>query len=635
MRRRGMRPASLPGGHPAGRVALAVLAVLLPAYLPLLGRGFASEDFLLIRFLRQEPPWSDLAALLLEPWLGIEVVRFWRPVSTVLLALEAHAFGGVSWPYEALHLLVHAGNATLLYLLARGLWARRPGEPHAVDEPDTPGAARWGGREGLAAAAAALLFALHPMAPNAVSWIASFATPFATCFLLAAFVAHLRFRRLGGRGWQAASLGLFALALGSYEAAVVLPILVAAAEHLRPAAAAERSTGARGFLRAHLRRALTWLPLALLAGLYLALRRTIFGVVVGGYEDFAQRLDPGHAARLLADLGEALVHLVVPWYGGPMPGWAPVALVALLLLGAVVLAADRRALRAWIFGWLWAVVALAPFAFAPFVPGNGRFAYLSAAGACLALGRLAAVPARRAPLRRAAAGGVLLLVWVWAALLVHYVGVYRLAGRTAWQVAGALAETPEAARGGTVFVAGYPVFLETAAGVPEAQVFHYGLEDSVRPPFRRTALTVYPLPPRGDDEWWPVAAGGPRAGLYTWDAAAGRLRPPAAPAVEPVRLAARALSPRTITFDPLTPDPVGVAPPGEPLRYRLLLAARGNPTVVDLGAAEGGRVRVPLPAEFLSTMERLYGGTTYWWVEGRDAAGALRAASPLAPVGDR
>jgi hypothetical protein len=44
---------------------------------------------------------------------------------------------------------------------------------------------------------------------------------------------------------------------------------------------------------------------------------------------------------------------------------------------------------------------------------------------------------------------------------------------------------------------------------------------------------------------------------------------------------------------------------------------------------------VPLPEEFLSTMERLYGDTVYWWIEGRDAAGRLRAASPLAPLGRR
>jgi hypothetical protein len=56
-----MRAARGPGRVPAGGrgaalVALAVLGLLGAFYLPLLGRGFTSEDFLLIRFLRQEPP---------------------------------------------------------------------------------------------------------------------------------------------------------------------------------------------------------------------------------------------------------------------------------------------------------------------------------------------------------------------------------------------------------------------------------------------------------------------------------------------------------------------------------------------------------------------------------------------------
>jgi hypothetical protein len=41
-----------------------------------LPRYFTSEDFLLLRFLREHPPWGNFGELLLAPWLGISVVKF-------------------------------------------------------------------------------------------------------------------------------------------------------------------------------------------------------------------------------------------------------------------------------------------------------------------------------------------------------------------------------------------------------------------------------------------------------------------------------------------------------------------------------------------------------------------------------
>ena len=147
------------------------------------------------------------------------MVRFYRPVSTLLLALEGWLFGAHPLPFNLVHVAVHACNAWLVHAFAT----------------------RMRGVGATTALAAALLFAVHPLHPNAVLFIASFATLFATAFVLGALVAYQRFRREGGRGWLAASLGLFALALGSYEAAAILPILVFAYELLiaggrRPAA---------------------------------------------------------------------------------------------------------------------------------------------------------------------------------------------------------------------------------------------------------------------------------------------------------------------------------------------------------------------------------------------------------------
>jgi hypothetical protein len=68
-------------------------------------------------------------------------------------------------------------------------------------------------------------------------------------------------------------------------------------------------------------------------------------------------------------------------------------------------------------------------------------------------------------------------------------------------------------------------------------------------------------------------------------------------------------------------------------RFRLIVLARGNPAVVELGpeAAQGGVLRIPFPEEFCQTMRQLYGGEMFWWVEARDAAGKVAGFTRMRP----
>ena len=71
--------------------------------------------------------------------------------------------------------------------------------------------------------------------------------------------------------------------------------------------------------------------------------------------------------------------------------------------------------------------------------------------------------------------------------------------------------------------------------MPLAQVFHYGLADSIHPPFGDAARPVYPLFPMSGAELLPVALAdsgergepgaeaGPGNRVYLWDGAAERL----------------------------------------------------------------------------------------------------------------
>src|ERR1700712_1564499 len=101
--------------------ALALACALLAFYGQALARPFTSEDFLLIRYLGENPPWRHLLAQLASPWLGISVVKFYRPVSTLLYGVEIAAFGGRPLGYNLVHLLLHGVNVALVWAVVRRL----------------------------------------------------------------------------------------------------------------------------------------------------------------------------------------------------------------------------------------------------------------------------------------------------------------------------------------------------------------------------------------------------------------------------------------------------------------------------------------------------------------------------------
>jgi hypothetical protein len=600
-----------------GIFGLGIVGAVLIFYGRAFQRGFTSEDFLLLRLLHEDPPWHGLLAKLASPWLGLQLFKFYRPVATLLFGLEDALFGTKPFGYNLAHTLVHAGNALLVFGITRGI-VRRTGERETGS---------W------TALAAALLFAFYPLHPNAVVFAASFATIFATAFLLAAFLCHQIAQERSSRVWELASLLLFAFALGSYEAAVVLPVLLVAHDLLL----VPTDPGAPGDPgdRRNREALVSWLPFFGLLGLYFLLRHHLFGVFLGGYEETGRRLLAPQLRQLLGDLGQSLYRLYVPIFEQPPERFAP--LLFLLLAGLAPLLylglspARRGALRPWLFGWIWTIVSLAPFAFRPVVPGNGRYWYLAAIGAALAVAFLARalVVSWRGPWRAVPVLAVVALLVGWAILLVGYLKVYVEAGRTARSVAAQLKSALRRPGGAPVFVASDPGFLENGAGVPVAQVFHYGLADAVSPPFAPTAPPtppVYPLPPLAVEELKPLLSGRPTSRIFEWEPGAGRLRQVVlAPFLVPAELtvlapADGALLGRnalTVTFRP-----------GAGQRFRLVVLARGNPNVVDLVgpvAVPGldGAIHVDLPRDFLLAMDHLYASDFYWWIESRDERGQL------------
>ena len=440
---------------------LILLAAVLAFYGRALDRPFTSEDFLLIRYLGENPPWRDLAAQLTQPWLGISVVKFVRPVSTLLYGIEIAVFRGQPFGYNLVHVLVHALNALLVWMIVRRLIR----EVLETEDEVTP-------------LAAALLFAIHPLHPNAVIFSASFATIFGAVFFLGSIAAYQRFRDRDSLAAWGTALVLFLLALGSYEAAAVLPGVLAAYDHLIGRRRLQQSLAG-------------YLPFFGVLGLYLLLRRWIFGVTIGGYEEYSQRLLAPQIRRTFEDLATSIHQLHFPVYDQAPAAWAILATCAVFVAGPALfwlLRRDGRHARLWLFAWAFTLAAMAPFAFRPSVPGNGRYWYLAAVGVaiavCLAVRGIFATISR--PWRYLAPAVAVLLGGVWAVLLMGCVGSYVTAGRTARTIQNALLRVRP---GSETFLTRYPYSVENEARVPIAQVYHYGVWI---PSIRRSPRRAFP-----------------------------------------------------------------------------------------------------------------------------------------------
>jgi tetratricopeptide (TPR) repeat protein len=152
-----------------------------------------------------------------------------RPVAGLSLALNYYAGGYSPWGFHAFNIAVHMLNGVLVYILALILLK---GFNTPLDDPETglltPAKA--------SALMAALLFTLHPIQTQAVSYVIQRMTSLATAFYLLAFILYLLGReRQGGSGrlFYAGAVVAWALALGSKEIAAMLPLSILAYEWCR------------------------------------------------------------------------------------------------------------------------------------------------------------------------------------------------------------------------------------------------------------------------------------------------------------------------------------------------------------------------------------------------------------------
>lgn len=350
--------------------SIAVLAVAaLAASVFTVSYPFLYDDHL---YVATNPQVHDLASVVTSfgtaypanaPELGL-----YRPVTVASYALNRALLGPGPGGFHLVNSLLHVAATLAFFFVARRLLAGRL----------------------LPAFAAALLFAVHAVHTEAVTWIVGRAEVLATLFALLAFRCHVAWRETGA----GVSLGLLAIsaaaALFSKETAVAIGALVFAYDAI---------ARGEGLFRGFRRRLPSYAVLGLVLAAYLGARYAALG-----------RLDPVPSqqvsagmpavsvaalmARVFASYARLLlvpVDLQVDYAIGAAdrPG-AVAVLLSLLSLAALALlfARIRKASPAAAFGAAWAALALLPVSH--LVPMGAfiaeRFLYLSSAGAALVLG---------------------------------------------------------------------------------------------------------------------------------------------------------------------------------------------------------------------------------------------------------
>jgi protein O-mannosyl-transferase len=312
---------------------------------------------------------------------------YYRPLFVAWSMLNYTLFGLRPWGWHVGAVLLHVAAVAAVFWLALQLKL-----------------------EYWTAALAALIFALHPIHIEPVTWISAASDSMVTMFVAAAFAAFLKARERASNSdlkkrtakrtaWWVVSLVLVACALLTKEMAVVFSVLVAIYAWLHP-------THKQSSLQKRLGAAMEAAPYALITLAYVLLRHHALSRATGQFDVTHGTIDILRTLPLVLSLylRQLLIPVGItglyytPYVTGAFLGQvvAPAALLASVLVG--VWYWNRRARDPIIaFAGLWLLVALAPalylrnFSNGDFV--RDRYMYLPSIGFAI----LAAIGLRSLP----------------------------------------------------------------------------------------------------------------------------------------------------------------------------------------------------------------------------------------------
>ena len=413
-----------PGSLPAWRgwvPGLAVATVTALAFSRSVGLGFVAWDDEIL--LASNPAFRGLGWEQLRWMAENALLGHWVPITWLSFALDHAVWGLRPAGYHLTNVLLHAVNAGLVYALAAQLLHKATVWP--------PGVCR------LGALAAGLLWGVHPMRVEAVSWLTGRRDVLSGLFLLLTVLAYVRATETGDRRgrWLLASLLAYALALGSKAVVMVLPAALAALEWYPLSGLGGRQRDGHGRWRVG-----AWSRLAPF-GVLAALAAVVSYVTQGRGSGVRALGIAEWLGTLTGTLGIQLVKALLPVGLSPLYEMPPlvdlsaprywVAALAVAMIIVAVMGLWRR-WPAGLVAWAWFLAFLAPVtAMAHAGPQltADRYSYLPALSLSVLAGVLVAASARAARSARAPAGAGAIVALTTLALLAG------LAGRS-WQQQG-------------------------------------------------------------------------------------------------------------------------------------------------------------------------------------------------------
>jgi len=441
--------------HPAvasGLVALALTALL---YGDTLALPLFSDDLVQIPWL-ESISWGEL-------WASPSPYDYYRPLWYSLWRVWGMLAGGLHpFGLHLLNVIAHFAAAWLTGLLAAAWISPPSAPPHRVGMK--------GGGGGIPACLATALFAVFPFARQAIAWPGAVYNPLVSAMAAGAVLAYDRGRRGHTVGWMGVALLLTAMSALTYEAGLLVGIMVAFAELV-------------GWMQRRWPRRLSPWPLAFIAlfAITALIWRAMRGVGAFGFG-----LNPVDLRRNAGFLVQGAIYPIAP-----LPQWATTWTTHSAELGLWLAALPTLALLAWsglrrnrgafLLGTGW----FALFAIAPLVAMEAdwfelapRFLYMTAAG--VALMWTAALSPWLTRLRlswRLAAIGILMMLLIPAGRFVKDgIRLYRMAGESIWDAANA------AERDRPLLLVNLPLRIK-----PQGRVYPLGFEGVTPLPRRVTA----------------------------------------------------------------------------------------------------------------------------------------------------
>lgn len=321
--------------------ALAIMLVIVAVVVFFAHRGALTAqalsmndgDYVVQNYRVQNPSWRHAGLFLAEVTRPSMVEGYYQPLAMISLMLDS-AMGGRPdhlMPYHRTSLVLHAANTVLVIVLLYLLF-----------------------HQPVPAVLAGLLFGLHPMTVEVVTWLGERKTPLATFFALISIVLYVRYARSGRRGIYAVSLVTFLLALLAKPTVTPLPVLLLLLDYWPLG-------------RLDWRRIIEKLPF-----FAIAVASAVITVISQRHVDLTAMQDISFEQNLLLVCHNVLFYpLKVIWPANLCPVYpfpepidvsnVPVFLGAIwtvLLAGGLVI--SLRWTRAFMTGWLFFLVALSP-----------------------------------------------------------------------------------------------------------------------------------------------------------------------------------------------------------------------------------------------------------------------------------